>query len=280
VDTDGASQRWKKGHVRWRRVDDRPIVRRGDLETLPSKDVIAVKRFVATHHYAGTTSSPVRCFELWQTNPVRNFESWEDYVRVGVAVFSNCARAYRPPFGEHPAWLTLGRLVLLEEVGANAESMFVAACFAALRREGYEGIVSFSDPVPRTRADGRVIFLGHAGFIYRGLNAVYTGRSKSETKWLLPDGTLFETRAANKIKVGDIGRDYAERVLVAHGASPIQRGDDPTEWVARWRAQLCRPFIHRGNLRYLWSLDKRARKHLPAGLPYPKFKVGVGLVAA
>ena len=265
------TQRAEKGSRRvvWMPADGRPKVRRGDLDTLPSKDVLAIKRFVFLHHYAKTMSSPVRCFELWQK-----------YERVGVAVFSVCAPAFQPPFGEHGSWLTLGRLVLLDEVGANAESMFVAACFDALRREGYEGVVSFSDPVPRTTASGHVIFLGHAGFVYRALNAVYTGRSKSETKWLLPDGTVFETRAANKIKAGDIGRDYAERMLVEHGAERIARGEDPAEWVARWRAKLCRPFLHKGNLRYAWSLDKGSRKFLPPGLPYPKFKAGIGLVAA
>lgn len=257
-----------KGRQVWLPADGREIVRRGDLDTAPSKDVLAIKSFVRIHHYAKTTGSILDSYDLRLNGE-----------RVGIAVFGLCARAYRPPFGQPAYWRTLGRFVLDERIGANGETLFLGECFADLRKKGLDGIVSFADPVPRTTAAGEVIFPGHAGIIYRAHNATFTGRSKSETKWLLPDGTIFETRTANKIKTGDIGRDYAERTLVAHGATPIQPGEDPAEWVTRWRQHICRPFLHKGNLRYLWALDKRARKHLPAGLPYPKFRAGVGLLS-
>jgi hypothetical protein len=35
--------------------------------------------------------------------------------------------------------------------------------------------------------------------------------------------------------------------------------------------RLCRPIFHSGNHRYLFALDGRLRRHLPKGLPYPKF---------
>ena len=54
----------------------------------------------------------------------------------------------------------LGRLVLLDEVPGNGESWFIARCFELLRREGIVGVLSFSDPVPRTTADGRKVLPG------------------------------------------------------------------------------------------------------------------------
>lgn len=237
----------------------REVVRSADVDVERSADQTGLKAFVAAHHYAERCASIVRGFKV----------HWRGRF-AGVALFSVCARQYRPPFGEVGAWLTLGRFCLLDEVGGNAETLVIAEAFRELRREGFEGVVSFSDPHRRVALDGRVILPGHVGTIYQAHNGVYTGRSKSETKQLLPDGTLFEGRAAQKVRTGDQGHAYARRILEANGAEPLRPGEDAGAWVARWRAELCRPFLHRGNHRYLWALDKRARRHLPASLPYPK----------
>ncbi len=61
---------------------------------------------------------------------------------------------------------------------------------------GVRGLVMFSDPLPRTRADGAVVMPGHVGTIYQAANSVYTGRSTPRTLTLLPDGTVFSDRAA------------------------------------------------------------------------------------
>ena len=58
-------------------------------------------------------------------------------------------------------------------------------------------------------------------------------------------------------------------MLESHGASPLQ-GDART-WAQEWVPRITRPLRHPGNLKYVWALDKRARKHLPASLPYMKF---------
>ena len=250
-------QRWRERRASYRPAGEVALVR--DLDVALSPYVAVQKAFVARHHYAATSPSIVRGFDVF----------WRGTF-AGVALFSVCARRFAPPCGEPGAWLTLGRFVLLDEVGANAETIVLGKCFRALRREGYVGVVSFSDPHRRAALDGRVILPGHIGTIYQAHNGVYTGRSKSETKWLLPDGTLFETRAANKVKVGHQGERYARRILEANGADPLGLGEDPAAWVARWRAALCRRFLHGGNHRYLWTLDRRDRRHLPASLPYPK----------
>lgn len=209
-----------------------------------------MKAFVVAHHYAARAGSIVRGFEV----------HWG----------GRLAGQFRPPMGSAAEWLTLGRFVLLDEVGGNAETIVLGVCFRALRLDGFLGVVSFSDPHRRVALDGRVILPGHVGTIYQAHNGVYTGRSKSETKQLLPDGTLFESRAAQKVRTGDQGHAYSRRILEANGAEPLRAGEDAGAWVARWRAALCRPFLHRGNHRYLWAVDKRARRHLPPSLPYPK----------
>ena len=136
-------------------------------------------------------------------------------------------------------------------------------------------MVSFSDPVPRTSASGAVVFRGHIGNVYQALNGVFTGRGKADTLRLLPDGSVFSSRAASKIRQKEQGARYAVAQLVAHGAEPLDV-ETATEaerraWLARWRAALTRPLRHGGCLRYVWALDRRARRHLPPAQPYPKF---------
>jgi len=215
------------------------------------------RSFVETHHYSG--SYPAARFR---------FALREGSALVGVAVFSVPMRAETlRPFSMADG-VELGRLVLLDRVLANAESWFIARCFEALRREGVAGVVSFSDPVRRTALDGRVVMPGHVGTVYQSLNATYTGRAKGRVHRLLPDGTIFSPRAASKIRNGEVGWRYACEQLVAAGA-PAPSGD-LRAWLPVALDAVSRPLLHGGNHRYVWALDKRARKHLPASLPYPK----------
>ena len=221
---------------------------RGDAEA---------RAFVQAHHYAGTY--PAARFR---------FGLREGAALVGVAVFSVPVRAEAlRPFRMEDG-VELGRLVLLDRVLANAESWFVARCFEALRREGVAGVVSFSDPVRRTTLDGRVVMPGHVGTVYQGLNATYTGRARGRVHHLLPDGTIFSPRAASKVRNREVGWRYAVEQLVAAGAP--EPGDDLRAWLTTALAAVARPLRHGGNHRYVWALDRRARKHLPASLPYPK----------
>lgn len=59
------------------------------------------------------------------------------------------------------------------------------------------------------------------------------------------------------------------KLLERHGAAPLENGDVGA-WLARWLPALTRPLRHSGNHRYVWALDRRVRRHLPASLPYPK----------
>src|SRR5262245_25151347 len=90
--------------------------------------------------------------------------------------------------------LELARLVLLDEVPANAESWLCAEAFRRAARRGVRGLVAFCDPVPRRR-HGKLIMPGHWGCTYQSLSATYLGRGTPRSLILLPDATALPARA-------------------------------------------------------------------------------------
>ena len=93
----------------------------------------------------------------------------------------------------------------------HQESWFVARAHHDLAGRGVRGVVAFADPLPRHTADGRVITPGHAGVVYQALNFQLAGATSPRRLTVLPDGTTFSDRAAQKVRSGDRGHDYAER---------------------------------------------------------------------
>ena len=253
-------QRWRDRRGKYRPAGE--VIEPLHYEVAPIRDDTTARVFIQQHHYSGSYPNARFRFGLY----------WGGLL-VGVAVFSHPVNdlvlAVFP--GDIRASVELGRLVLLDLVPANAESWFIARCFELLRRAGLHGVVSFSDPVPRTTTDGCVIFAGHVGTIYQASNGIYTGRSRPEWKLLLPDGTMIHGRSLAKIRARDSRWRSAAKPLERHGADRLQDGEDARAWVERWAKQLCRPIFHTGNHRYLFPLDRRLRKYLPASLPYPKF---------
>lgn len=166
----------------------------------------------------------------------------------------------------------LGRFVLLDDVPGNGETWFLARCFEYLQREGYSGVLSFSDPTPRTDIHGRVVFKGHVGTIYCASNAVYTGRASARTQWLLPDGAVFSERAMSKVRGRERGWRYSVDQLIEYGAPPPNT-DDLAAWLREVKPLVLRPFRHAGNHRYLMGLTKGVKRRLPASLPYPKLNL-------
>lgn len=255
---------------RWRRHRDsyRP---RGEpvdpsrYEVAKLDDDNTPKAFVREHHYSGSYPAARYRYGLYEL-PAE---------LVGVAVFSIPAqpRSLDVLPCERAASVELGRFVLLDRIPANAESWFIGQCHRLLRREGIRGVVSFSDPVPREKADGGLVFRGHIGTIYQAVNATYLGRSKAEIKRLLPDGTVMHGRALAKIRRRDQGYRYAAQILEAHGAEPLADEEDARDWLDRWLGKLTRPLRHGGNHKYAWGLTRLEKRHLPAGLPYPKATV-------
>lgn len=253
------SQRWRSGRAAYRPAGEPIDPRR--FEVAPIEDDRTAKTFVVEHHYSGSYPAARRRFGLYRGAAL-----------VGVAVFSvpaNAAALSCLP-GAPEESVELGRFVLLDDVPANGESWFLARAFEQLRREGFVGVVSFSDPCGRTRADGGLVFPGHVGTIYQASNAVYLGRSKAETVRLLPDGSVLHRRALAKLRNGERGRRYVEGLLERHGAPAREPGENPRDYADRCLRAVTRPFRHGGNHKYAWALQRRDRRFLPPSLPYPK----------
>ena len=216
------------------------------------------KAFVEAHHYSGSYPVARRRFGLYQRDEL-----------VGVAVYSQPMNdASLRPFTRDDA-AELGRLVLLDRVGANAESWFVARTFELLRGD-LGAVVSLSDPEPRTTAAGGEVFRGHIGTVYQALSARYTGRSTPRTQRLLPDGSVLNDRALQKVRARERGWRYVVRQLVEAGV-PEPVDDDLAAWLRAELPRVTRSRRHPGNHRYVFPLSRSARRAAPASLPYPKF---------
>jgi len=254
-------QRWRSGRASYRPAGETIDTRRYDVAAIA--DDTTAKSFVVGHHYSGSYPAARFRFGIYRGDELG-----------GVAVFSVPAQPLALaclPGGDGER-VELGRLVLLDEIPANAESWFIARCFEQLREHGISGVVAFSDPAARTNESGLRVFPGHIGTIYQATNATYLGRSRAESRLLLPDGTVLHRRAISKIRRRDRGWRYASDILISHGADQLECGDDPRAWLDRWLPRLTRHLAHPGNHKYAWTLHRRDRKFLPASLPYPKFR--------
>lgn len=249
------TQRWRERRERYRPA--RETISTGHLDVAAIDDDATAKRFVTEHHYSGSYPAARFRFGLYDRGEL-----------VGVAVFSHPVNDATLDLAPGVERVELGRFVLLDAVPANGESWFGARCFELLRAEGLDGVVSFSDPMPRRTAAGDVAFGGHVGTIYQALNATYLGQAPPRTIRLLPDGTVMSARAIQKIRAGERGARYALRHLLDAGAAPPDA--DMREWLRRELPRVTRTARHPGNHRYVWALDRRLRRHLPESKPYPK----------
>lgn len=259
--------RWRERGLRW--APDGPRFEPRRHEVAPIKRG-AAKRFVEEHHYSGSF-----CSESW------SFGLFRDGTLAGAAVFGE---------PQHPAVLTktfpgspedvtqLGRFVLIDGVEKNGESWFLAPCLDALRREGVRGVISFSDPHPRTTLEGELVMPGHVGAIYQASNAVYRGRTRAEPILLLPDGRSIPSRSLNKVKAGDSRWRGVVRSIVRAGVRApecfYEDGPDVEElreWVDGPVARVVREEKHPGNHRYAFPLTPREKRRMrPNPGTYPK----------
>lgn len=254
------TQRWREQRACYRPAGE-PINTR-NYEVVEIMDDRTAREFICTHHYSQSYPAARRRFGLYRGQQL-----------VGCAVFShptnNRALTSVLP-GAATESLELGRFCLLDDVEANGESWMLARCREILRRDGFIGIISFSDDLARTDRDGRQIFGGHVGTCFQASNAVYIGRGTPRTLRLLPNGRVFSARAAQKIRAGERGWQYASALLVAFGATEPPREEQARRsWLIVWQQRLTRPLRHSGNHKYVWSLQRGVK--LPASLPYPKF---------
>lgn len=251
------NQRWREGRDRYRPPGEVIDTSKYEVARIAQGDARA---FVERHHYAGSIPPDRFDFGLWRGEQL-----------VGAAVFSvpcnDAALTNVFPFDPREG-LELGRLVLLDDVPGNGESFFVARCFAALRREGIAGVISFSDPLPRTNERGETVKRGHIGIVYQALNARYLGRATPRTLRLLADGKVFSDRTAQKIRKQERGWEAAVRELLARGAGRLD--GDPREWLRLWLPRITRPLRHPGNFKYAWPLRSGVERFMPEPRPYPK----------
>jgi hypothetical protein len=253
------TQRWRAGRASYRPAGEVINTRAHEVAELEERDARA---FCERHHYEHSYVGGRRCaFGLYRGGDL-----------VGVAAF---AQGWGGDAGlgalalPAEACRELKRLVLLDDVPANGESWFVARCFEQLRRGGLEGLVSFSDPEPRVDVDGRRVFAGHLGIVYRALNAVYVGRATPRTRYVLRDGAIFSEESQDKIRNRDKGWRAAAAELERWGATPLGETGDARAWLRLWRGKLTQRHRHRGNLKYLWGLTSTVRRRLPASQRYP-----------
>jgi hypothetical protein len=170
--------------------------------------------------------------------------------------------------------LELSRLVLANEVPANAETWFIARVFADAADAGVRGVVAFADPVPRL-VDGQLVFPGHRGAVYMAKGATYLGRATPRTLTVLGDGRVLSDRSAQKVRQDERGHEHVERQLVKLGADPRRPAQPGAQWLAEALGQVRATRLrHRGNHRYAFRLGRTARERaririaLPSG-PYP-----------
>jgi hypothetical protein len=266
-------QRWRHRQHSWRRPEDGGFDARC-YEVHPIDETTA-KQYVVTHHYSQSYPAAAYRFGL--------FEIVSGELRLaGVAVFGIPVQAAvltkaLPGLEPYRAALEFSRLVLDDTCPGNSESWFIARCFNELLVAGVQGVVSFADPVPRQAADGRVTAVGHCGRIYQATNAAYCGRATPRTLALLPDGTVLNGRAMQKVRRQEQGHDHVEQRLIALGAAVLLAGQDPALWLRGALEDIgARRLRHRGNHRYVFRLgrNRRERERIRLGLPeiplYPK----------
>lgn len=265
--TSPRSQRWRE-----RRASYRP-----DAEEIdPSQygvDVITRTRaaaFVRAHHYSGSHVASRLDVGLFRRRPGVG-ATGTDLVGVASLSVGVQPRAITRWTGQPPSHgIELGRFVLLDDVEGNGETWFLSRVFRLLRQQLPEvrSVLAYSDPVPRTAADGREVKPGHMGGIYRCSSARLVGTSSARQLWIDAHGRAVSLRTLSKVRLDERGRDAAVETLLSLGAPPRLAGESGASWVKRIQSSgLLRPLRHPGNLAFSWGLDKRARLALP--LPTP-----------
>jgi hypothetical protein len=262
---DTPCQRWRERRDSYRPAREPLDPKRYGVELV---EVREAKPFVVRHHYEGSWPAARVSVGLFRA---RAFWAAE---LVGVAVFAVPAQqrtipAYAPGARDG---VVLSRLVLLDEVEANAETWMLARAFRIVRGElsDCDAVVSYSDPMRRVGLDGHVVLPGHVGTIYQAFNARYLGRGKAEYIHLGPDGRVVSRRALGKIRQGHRGEAYAYRQLLELGAPQRRPLEEGAAYVERaLREGPFRRVRHPGNHVYGWSLRGNCELAPSAG-PFPK----------
>ena len=251
------AQRWFHGRTNFR-LRNEPI--NPALYGVEPVTYADAKAFVVAHHYSKSFSPCIQSFGLFRVR-----SSWQPSELVGVATFapaSNPGSITRWSGLPYEAGAELARFVLLDECEGNAETWFLARALRGFKslHPLVQVVLSYSDPVPRTCFDGRVVFPGHTGGIYAASNALYLGRASPKVQLLAPDGRALANRVISKLRNGEIGRRYAERTLADFAGLTRGPEEGPGAFADRAVAAL-RPQRHPGNHLFAFALaaDRREK---------------------
>lgn len=246
-----ACQRWNHRRAIYRPAGEPFDPSRCSVEPV---DEALAKAFVVTHHYSGTYPAARFRAGVFVKEPFRRERL------AGVGVFSvpmnqQVVPCYFPGLQPNQG-VELGRLVLSDDLAANAESWALARMRRLLARAlpDVHGIVAYCDPIERRGESGELIKRGHVGTIYKASNAAFQGRSASRTIWMAPNGTTFADRMLSKLRNGESGKRYAYERLADQGAPRPAPAEQAAAYLKRLQAQgWLRPLRHPGNLVFTFS---------------------------
>ena len=148
------SQRWRDRRCRWVPGATEIDHRRFAVDIIDT--VKQAAPFVRQHHYAA--SMPVTRLSV---GLFRNGAGGQSDL-VGVCVFAHPVNNASVPksagLPDPRSACDLGRLVLLDDTGGNAETWMLSRAFKLLRREKPEivSVISYADPIRRTDEQGQV----------------------------------------------------------------------------------------------------------------------------
>lgn len=270
------TQRWHHRSSRWRRTTEGGF--NPDQFHATPVDAATAREFTLTHHYSSSWPSVTRQFGLYDIEA--DSPSLVGIAAYGVPMSRGVLTLPFPTLDPYRESLELSRLVLREEVPANAESWFCARTFTALAQLGVRGIVAFSDPVPRWRTSRsgvrELIKPGHCGIVYQALGFHHLGLGTPRTLVLLPDATSLPARAIAKVVGRERGAGGVIRRLVALGAEPPADAADRSEWIHAALAAIGATKVrHPGNHRYAVRIGRTRSERARVTIalpphPYPK----------
>lgn len=255
------TQRWRERKAFF--VQNRRFFNPRIHEVAPVAEKMA-REFVAREHYLPDFPSAKLCVGLFRHEKL-----------TGVAVFGtpqhNNTILKTFNVSNVNDGVVLSRIVLLDSEEMNAESYFLGRCREMLKKQGYVGLVTFSDDVPKFDANGKLIFPGHLGIQFRAGNAVFLGRSSPSAEYIFADGQVLSNRAFSKLTNNENGWRYVANKFEERGANPCPENfDERKQWANHWRAKLTRKTGSPGKLKYAWSLHPKIV--LPPSKPYPRYR--------
>jgi hypothetical protein len=264
------SKRWRERTERWVAPDTRFCPSEYAVDVLREREA---KAFTVAHHYSGTFPAARLSVGLFRcAGTVRQL--------VGSAIFSVGIQPRSIPSYtglETSHGVELGRFCLLNEVGFNGESFFLARALRIARQLlGIDVVLSYCDPLERRDPVTAMLTKpAHRGVIYQASNALYAGRARPNSLVVTASGAMVSRRALGKIALGEVGRGYATEQLRVAGVPDLRPREDPRAWLQRlYDEGALRRVRHPGNFVYVFSLHDAAKRsvlaHNNGGLPYPK----------